>query len=183
MIGLWGILLVVAELAVGLLFAIAALRRLRYEWAAMRTPALRSRPRVYFEVGGVVLSLVVCLILIVVAWKEAGHVAYLRQLHTLDQASVVSIVVGSKSVSSPADRERIVGALRASQWYEVSHAGWGRPIPLTIRFASGKELTYRVAAYAPGAVILGKEEAYSKDLPAVLSGLGIELPSQREHSE
>lgn len=184
MVGLWGILIVVLELGVGVLFALVALSRLRYEWAAMVVRALRPRPRAYFKVGGVfALTLVVWVVLISLTWKEARHVACLRQLHALDPASVVGIVVGSESISSRADRERIVDALRASQWYEVSHAGWGRPIPLTIRLASGEEPMYSVAAYAPGAVILGSEEAYSKQLPIVLSELGIELPSQRQHAE
>ena len=60
------------------------------------------------------------------------------QLHAISAEDVSNIKVGEKQFSNPADIAQIVNDLKQSEWYAVSHGGWGDETPMVISFKSGE---------------------------------------------
>jgi hypothetical protein len=126
----------------------------------------------------ILLVLVFVPISVLLVWKQAAHVLYLRSLHRLRAETVVQITVNGTVFRNEPDKLAIVSALNDSRWFEPKHGGWRKPSSISISMKSGETLQYSVAFYHSGAVILGRQEAFSDTLPKVLSTLGCPLSTE-----
>ena len=161
MIGFWGMLVYfVALLAFGL-FSLAAVNQYR-----------RRR-----GVGPLLLMSLMVLTFLLMLYRGIDKSVYLYRLHHLNSEAVESVQIDSQSPISADGRASILHALNHAQWFEASHSGWSRSVPLKIRMKDGRSYTYSVALYKYGAVILtNRENAFSKSLPSALLQNGIVLP-------
>lgn len=161
MIGWAGFLVSIVMVAGFFLFAVVALRQLRKE-SSWRN---------------IILTLLFVPISLLLGWKETVHVSSLSLLHHLRSDMIEEINVGGRAFKSPEEKAAIVKALNEAQWFEPKHGGWRVTVRLTVRTTSGKNLEYSVARYRSGAVVLGRGDAFSEDLPSILSQFGSSLPN------
>jgi len=119
----------------------------------------------------------------------------LRTFESLRANEVARVTVGDKIISDEACIASIVDTLHECKYFSSSHGGWADEIRFDITMKDGKKDSFLVALYLrrPGAVLrkrIGNSRAYTtfdcaftEELPAVLTGLGAELPQARAGRE
>jgi hypothetical protein len=124
----------------------------------------------------VLLVLVFTSIMVLLLARDLVHFSYLRGLHDLRPEAVEQISVCGEVLKSETEKAAVVGSLNSTQWFEPRRGGWRKTTTLSVWMKSGETSRYSVGLYRSGAVVLGKGDAFSSTLPAVLSTFGCSLP-------
>lgn len=87
------------------------------------------------------------------------HFLDYSRLRSFRPEDLVEIRVADHVVTSVQDIRVICASLKATEWFDSSHGGWGEELPLIFKTTTGREYTYRVAYYRvhPGAVIASQD--------------------------
>jgi hypothetical protein len=127
-------------------------------------------------IGSLLLLLLMALVFILMASRGVQSCVYLYHLHHLNAQAIENMDVNGRVLANAADRSIILAAFKDAQWFEPSHSGWSRPVPLSLRLEDGKQYNYSIALYKDGAVILGRSgSAFSR---TALLRIGIKLSTE-----
>ncbi len=108
-------------------------------------------------------------------------------LWTLKTQDVQEMKVGTRQFTDPTSIEKVVHDLKSSEWYSVTHGGWGDETAMVLTMRSGDVWQMQVGYHLTqhGAVILRSSEPggrgwhlgelFSATLPQTLDKLGAPL--------
>ena len=167
------------------LVGFAVLASLRKSWRD-RYP-FPDQPRALGIGKGLLTSFAVFIWAMLMFWVSYAHLRIHYDLWTLQPEDVQEIQVGSRQFRDHDSINRIVKALKSSQWYSVNHGGWGDETALIFEFRSGAAWQMRAGYHFAqhGAVVLRSTgpqgsgwalgEVFSTALPDTLAQLGVPL--------
>ena len=188
--GFWGMVLELVPGAIALALLTAVVMAW---WRARRT---QPKPQVVrkdkLSIGGTATLVFVALWILMGASYGYHVLRFHYELWRLQSDEVVSMQIGHQRFLDRAAIADVVNDLKASEWYSVSHGGWGDEVPLVLNMRAGETWRMRVGYHftQQGAVVQrlnidpGTKHrmivtwgyVFSDRLPNTFQRIGIPLP-------